>query len=393
MASYEFTNKNVDLDVLKKRAYNLRWAEMGEDVIPLTAADMDFIPAQPIRDALIEYIQGGYFSYSPKLGTKEFRESMSRALWERKKEKVSPEHILPVDSAARGMHVIAKAMLHPGDEMIVFDPVDFLFRTAAEKAGATVKLFPTKVKDGKIDVNDLESYITPNTKMLGLCNPHNPFGLLYTEETLQHILDLSEKYGFWIMNDEVWSDIIYEGSEFKSIMSLENTDRVLSVFGFSKSFGLAGLRAGVVYSNNEEAFQRLVDASGVLTTEGGMSILSEVAATAALDNCYPWVDEYRHFLTENRDYAVDRLNKMPGLKAYTPEGTFVLYVDITGTGMSGVEFTDYIRENYKVALVPGGKQFFGPGSEGHIRICIATSREILKEAFDRLEAGLNALLK
>ena len=117
---HKFTNSEINLDVLKKRAYNLRWAEVEEGVSPLTAADPDFPASDKIRDALIEYIQGGYFSYTPKRGFPEFGKSLCRALKDRKGEDIDPELVLPIDSAARGMHVIAQAVLQPGDEACGF---------------------------------------------------------------------------------------------------------------------------------------------------------------------------------------------------------------------------------------------------------------------------------
>ena len=174
-----FDDSNVRLNVLKQRAYNYRWAEVDDGVIPLTAADPDFPVAEPVRQAMIDYINGGYFSYTPKLGLPEFKQAISDGLKARKGEVIDPELILPIDSAARGMYVIARTVLAPGDEMIVFDPVDYLFRESCLAAGGKVVLFPAKLKDGWIDLSDLESYITPRTRMIGLCNPHNPYGVSY----------------------------------------------------------------------------------------------------------------------------------------------------------------------------------------------------------------------
>lgn len=392
----DFSNNAVQMDILRKRAYNMRWAEQGEGVIPLTAADSDFPPAPEIAQSLIEYIQGGYFCYVPHRGMPEFKESVARALKLRKNENVSPDLILPVDSAARGMDVIAHTILQPGDEAIVCDPVDFLFKTSMEAAGAKIILYPMKLRtDGTIDFDDLESYITPKTKMFGLCNPHNPLGKVYPLKDLDHLLSLSEKYGFYIMNDEIWSDIIYPDAEFHSILELGNdrNRRTLSVFGFSKSFGIAGLRAGCVYCQDSELFERVIAASMVDSTIGGISSLSQIAGIACMDRCYYWLDEFVEQMTRNRDYALERIEKMPGITCNKPQATFVLFPDITGTGMEAVDLVDYLRTKHKIAIVPGGARFFGPGSEGHVRICLATSHEILKEGLDRIEQGLNEICR
>ncbi len=389
-----FRNSDVDREVLKKRAFNMRWAEVDDGVIPLTAADSDFPVAPEISKALIEYIGKGYFSYVPNRGLREFRESISHAL-EKKSEFVDPNHILPIDSAARGMDVIAKTILQPGDEAIVFDPVDFLFKTTMERAGAKIVLFPMQIKEnGDIDFSTLEQYITPKTKMLGLCNPHNPLGKTYPIADLDYILSLSENYGFYIMNDEIWSDIVYTDGTFTSIVSLgaKRNRRTISVYGFSKSYGIAGLRAGCIYCQDDELFERVALASSVDKTIGGISSLSQIAGMTCLNECSYWLEEFVAHLQRNRDYAVSRLNAIPGVICNVPKATFVVFPDITGTGKTAEQIVAYLRENKKVSIVPGGARFFGPGSVGHVRICLATSEEILNEALNRIEAGLLELM-
>ena len=390
-----FSNDHVDLNALKKKAFNYRWAEVPEGVIPLTAADPDYPCAPEIRDAMREYISDGYFSYTPKMGLPEFRDAFVRRAERRKKEIIDPELVLPVDSAARGLYIIAESFLRPGDEMIVFDPCDYLFREACLHAGGVPVMFPVGMDPQKreMDISDLERYITPKTRMIGLCNPHNPYGLTYTAKQLEQIMSLCEKYDLYIMNDEIWSDIIYSDASFRSIYSLgnERCRRVLSVFGFSKSFGLAGLRIGCIYATDRGNFERLVDRSAVMSTAGGAASLSQVAAIAAMNEADYYLEDFLKQLEENRDHAVERINRMPFLEAYRPQGTYLLYVDIEETGMSGAQFSDFLLKNVKLAIVPGGRQFFGERSEGHIRICFATSREILDEGLDRLEDGLALL--
>ena len=385
------TNENIKFDVLRQRAYNMRWAEQDTDVIPLTAADHDFPCAPEVVQALQDYIKEGYFTYTPHRGFPSFKKAIAKAMKERKNEDVNPDFVLPIDSAARGMKVIADAVLQPGDEVIVFDPVDFLFRTSMESAGAKVILFPTNLQSDCVSLEGLEDYITPKTKMLGFCNPHNPMGMLYKKEDLDYLLRLSEKYGFYIMNDEIWSDMIYPECEFTSLLHFgaERNARTLTVYGFSKTFGLAGLRIGCVYTMNQEMYDRVVKASLVDTTIGGIDALSQIAGEAALKYGFPRVDAFRAQIAENRDYALARIEKMPGIKCHKPQATFVLFPDITGTGWDPVDLIDVLKEKYRVALVPGGARFFGPGSEGHIRICLSTSREVLEEGLNRLEACLN----
>ena len=390
-----FTNEHVNLNALKKKAFNLRWAEVEDDVIPMTAADPDYPCAPEIRKAMMEYIEDGYFSYTPKMGLKEFNDAFVSYVKRRKGEEIDPELVLPIDSAARAMDIIAKSFLEPGDEMIVFDPCDFLFREACLQAGGVPVSYPCSLntKTRTMDLSHLEEYITPKTKMLGLCNPHNPYGLVYTEEELDQIMKVCEKHNLYILNDEIWSDIIYSDAKFNSIYCLgkERCSRVLSVFGYSKSFGLAGLRIGNIYCTDKENFDRIVEKSQVLSTAGGATSISQVAAAAAMNESEDYLDEFLKHIEVNRDYAVDFINKLPLLKAYKPKATYLLYVDITETGMSGNEFATYLRNEVKLQIVPGGLRFFGEKSEGHVRICIATSDAILKEGLNRLKAGVEKL--
>lgn len=391
-----FRNENVNLNALKTKAFNYRWAEVEDGIIPLTAADPDYPCAPQVKDAMLKYIEDGYFSYTPKTGLEEFKISFVNYV-KKKSEYIDKDCVLPVDSAARAMYIIADAFLKPGDEMIVFDPCDYLFRESCLAAGATAVSYPVSLDNvnRKMDLTKIEDYITPNTKMIGLCNPHNPYGLVYTMEELDYIMSICEKHNLYIMNDEIWSDIIYPDAEFNSIYKLgnERCKRVLSVFGYSKTFGLAGLRIGALYSTDKEIFAKLLDSSDVMSTAGGAASISQIAAIAAMNNTDEWYKEWISHLTENRDYAVDFINNIPHLKAYKPQGTYLLYVDVSDFKMTSEEFTEYLKKEVKLAIIPGGHKFFGDESEGYVRICIATSKEILAEGLSRLKNGVEKLIK
>ena len=209
-----FTDDKVNLDVLRRRGSSMRWGSLPEDVIPMTAADPDFMPAQEIRDAMMEYIREGYFPYAPFDGIAGLRDTLAQGQMFRNGVSVDPRFIIPVDSAAAALHAVASSILRPGDEAIIFDPVDLLFGISIRYAGAKAICYPSIYENGRWKLDDLEEYISPRTKMICLCNPHNPLGCLYQEEDLRIIAGLAEKYHLWIMNDEVWSDIIYSEHKF-----------------------------------------------------------------------------------------------------------------------------------------------------------------------------------
>src|ERR1700748_384665 len=158
-----FDPTHVDLPTLRRRAHNLRWATVSTGVIPLTAADPDFPCPLPVTEAIGKFLTERYFSYSPPEGIPEFRESMARFFQQKRNIPASPATVLPVDSAAFGIYITCKAFLQPGDEAILFDPVDFLFRYAIEEAKATPIALPIP-PGSPADFHRLENLITPKTR-------------------------------------------------------------------------------------------------------------------------------------------------------------------------------------------------------------------------------------
>ena len=388
-----FTDDQINLKILKKRAYNLRWATVDKGVIPLTAADPDFPVAKEITRAIKTYADAGVFSYGPGEGLPFFRNIAAQTVQQRKGVATHPDLILPVDGAASGMFSIARFALQPGDEVIIFDPVDFLFQQSVEAAGGVVVCLPFDTKTRTFNPIELMNLISPKTKMIAICNPHNPLGRVLNERELRTIGALAVKHNLWIMNDEIWSDIVYDRDDFRSIASIHPlvAARTITVHGFSKTFGLAGLRVGFIISPDEKVHQQLLKASKVQTTSAGVTTLSQVAAAAAYEHCWYWADAFVDHLRQVRDYAVHRLNAMEGVFCHSPEGTYVLFVNIESFGMSSEDMAAYLLDKAKVAVVPGAAKWFGTRAEGHIRICFSTSMRMMEIALNRIERALKML--
>ncbi|MDP5214721.1 pyridoxal phosphate-dependent aminotransferase [Pseudoalteromonas tunicata] len=384
-----FDAENVPLLLLKERAFNFRWAETAPDVIPLTAADPDFRAAPEISRAIAEYALDGVFSYGPHQGLNSFKQALATGLLKRKNYHLFPELILPIDSVASAMYAVARCYLQPGDEAIIFDPVDFLFEQAALAAGASVKRCPFDEQRGAFCFEQLPKLINNRTKLIGVCNPHNPLGLIMSKAELEQLALLAQKHNLIILNDEIWSDIVYPVQQMTSFHHLSNAlqQQVVTVYGFSKAFALAGLRVGAIFAPNQAHYQALVNAANVMTTAGGVSTLSQIAATEAILNCWYWVDAFIAHLTHLRDYAVTRLNQMPGIQCRIPAATYLLFPDIRATGLCADEFVKECLKD-KLAIVPGNERFFGPAAKGHVRICFATSFSILQQGLDRMETTL-----
>lgn len=385
-----FSNESVNLQTLSKRAFNLRWAAVPEGTIPLTAADPDFPCAEPIREAVAKYARDGYFSYGPAEGLLTFRNSLASNYLETRNVSYQADQILPVDSAAFGIYLTCKTYLSAGDEAIIFDPVDFLFRYSVEAVGATAVAFPTPQSLDAIDFSSLEQYISAKTKMICLCNPLNPTGKVFSKEELKSLGEIAIKHDLIILSDEIWSDIIFAPHAFTSIASIDEEikKRTITITGFSKSYGLASLRVGAVFCPDAASFSNIFAASLHASTVHGCNVAGQIAATAALDECKEWLANFVDHLQKMRDICVTGLNDIQGISCMAPQGCYVAFADITGTGKSSSEIQHTLMNEAKVAIVPGLKQWFGNGSEGFIRLSFATSFFILTEALNRVKKTL-----
>ena len=387
-----FDDKSVNINTLRERAYNYRWATLDEDVIPLTAADPDFPIAEEIRRAISDYSRAGYFSYGPAEGLPVFREAVSDWYEREKNVWCAPEHVLPVNSAAQALYITARHLLQAGDEVIIPNPVDFLFRKSIENAGAKVITCNVDMQTAEFDLQELEAAITPKTKAIFICNPNNPLGKLLSKNHLEAIGRLACQYNLSIVSDEIWADIVYTPHTFHSISSLDKefAKRTYIISGLSKNFGLAGLRVGYILAPGEAAYKALYESSKHASTAYGVSTISQIAAATALNDCKYWLDAFLEHLTEMRALVLDFLDKHPLFECPNPDSTYLAFPAIQSKYHSTV-ITEKIHQQARVALIPGAVNFFESQSEGHIRICYATSKKILNEAFERINS-INALV-
>jgi aminotransferase len=382
-----FTQSTIDLELLKKRAYNLRWATVPNGVIPLTAADPDFPCAPEIADAICRFSKDRYFCYGPPDGLPEFKESVAGYFQNKRNFPADPAFVLPVDSAAFGIYLTCKAFLAPGDEAIIFDPVDFLFRYSIESVKGVAVPFSIPAGPEAVDFDGLERLITKKTKLICLCNPLNPTGKVFTIEELMQFGALADKYDLLILSDEIWSDIVYAPHIFTSIASLgeDFRNRTITITGFSKSYGLAGLRIGAVIASNAQHFKKLMDASLHNSTVHGANVISQIAATSAINECGYWLKDFLQHLNKMSEICVNELNLTRGFECFAPEGCYVAFANISKTGKTSSEIQQLLFNSAKVSVVPGLKEWFGECATGYIRLSFATSEEILREALSRIK--------
>jgi aspartate/methionine/tyrosine aminotransferase len=398
MHSDSFSDEAVPLELLRQRAFNLRWAQQPADVIPLTAADPDFPIAAVIQEQLARYVHDGVLSYGPPEGLPQFREAVAEWMRSTRQMDCAPEMVFATDSAAAAIAVVARASLRSGDEALIPDPVDYLFQHAIERAGARpVRVRVTAHTTAEEFIAAAESRLTPRTRMLWLCNPHNPLGVVYARTWLEPVAEWAMARGLRILADEVWSDIIYPPHQHVSLAALspEIARNTAVVYGFSKNFALAGLRVGCVVSTDPEWRRQIIAASDAASTVFGVSVLSQIAVIAAVREARPWLAEFLRHLERQRDYAAERLARWPGVTLHGPQGTYVIFPCVgalsAGFNNDTERLCDHLRQEARVAVVPGAARWFGPGATGHLRLSFATSRRILQDAFDRMDPVVQKL--
>ena len=330
-----FGDDRVDRALLRERAFNFRWATLPEDVIALTAADSDFPVAVEIQEAMHAYIRGGYLNYGPAEGLPEFREASAARMRSRFGIPCSSREVLATNSAASALYLAVRCALEPGQEAIIADPVDFLLARSVAAAGGTLRRLPVSIGDEDLDLDAVEALITPGrTRLLSICNPHNPLGRVWSRARLEGLAELALRHDLWLVSDEVWGDIVFPPHTLTSLASLgpEVAARTFTVTGFSKNFALAGLRLGLLVCPSEAQLQRAVTLSHAHETADGVSTLSQIAGIAACRHGEPWLRRFLDHLQGNRDFALARLRAMPGVRCHAPQGTFVLFLDLSSYG-------------------------------------------------------------
>jgi aspartate/methionine/tyrosine aminotransferase len=400
-----------DFEALRERAFNLRWATVAPDVIPLTAADPDLPVAREVTGAIADYIARPHLSYGPACGLPPFREAVARHFAREKSAPgVDAARVIATNSAASAITLVARHLLTAGDEVVVQDPVDFLVAESARRAGAVIRRWePTPGGSGggsgaaggsrrRFTAAGLRALLASpegaRVRLVSVCHPHNPLGSLWSAAEVAEIAVVVAAHGAALLSDEVWSDVLLDGAGFASFAGqVRPRFAPWVVYGLSKGYGLAGLRIGAVVAPDADAAAGFAQAQGFEHTIEGVSTLSQVAATAALGHAGAWRAEFLAHCTRQRDLAIGRLAALPGVRIDdAPAATFVLFCSIEGTGLSEDVLAERIERIARVKVVPGSPRWFGPGAAGHLRLSLATTRTVLEEALDRIVRAWPAIV-
>lgn len=352
-----------------------------EGVVSLGVGEPDFVTSWSVREAAISSLELGHTSYTANAGLLELREEIANYMNKQFHVSYNPkEEIIVTVGASEGIDLAMRALLNPGEEVIVVEPCFVAYAPLVTMAGGTpVTVQALQENDFKIKAEQIEAAITPNTKALLICSPNNPTGTQLGKEDLEAIAAVVKKHDLILISDEIYAELAYD-EEFISFAALEGLkERTILLNGFSKAFAMTGWRLGFVCAPKEISDAMLKIHQYALMCA---STMAQYAGIEALRHGMQEVEEMRRSYRRRRNYIVKSFNEI-GLDCHKPGGAFYAFPSIQKTGLSSQEFAEKLLVEEKVAVVPG--DVFGESGEGHIRCSYAASMDQLQEAIRRIE--------
>lgn len=361
-------------------------ANTMENVISLGVGEPDFDTPWHIREEGIYSLEQGRTYYTSNAGLLPLRQEISRYLGERFDLPYTPEEILVTVGGSEGIDVAFRAMLDPGDEVIIPEPCFVSYLPCVKMAGGVPVEIALEEKDQfKLTPQKFREAITAKTKMVVLPFPNNPTGAIMTAQELQAVADIIKEKDLFVLSDEIYSELSYHGQHV-SIASLpEMAERTVVINGFSKSFAMTGWRLGYAAAPREIIKQMIKIHQYIIMSS---PTTSQYAAIEALKNGMEDVGRMREAYNQRRRFLVKELNEM-GLPCFEPYGAFYVFPNISRFGMTSEEFAGNLLQEQRVAVVPGDA--FGKCGEGFLRISYAYSIENLKVALEKIQKFIDTL--
>ncbi len=357
-------------------------AAQMEDVISLGVGEPDFVTPWPIREACIYGLEQGYTSYTANRGLMELRQEIAKMYATRYDVHYDAgTDILVTVGVSEAMDLAMRALLHPGDEVLIPEPCYVSYAACTTLAGGVPVPVPAKLEhEFRITAAELEEHVTPKTKVLLIGYPNNPTGAIMTRKDLEEIADFAEKYDLIVISDEIYGALTYGGEEHACFASLPRMqERTVLLNGFSKAYAMTGWRIGYAMGNPT------IIAAMTKIHQYTMLCAPVTAQCGAIEALRHGEKARKKMLAEydrRRRLIYDGFMKM-GLNCFEPKGAFYIFPDITSTGYTSDEFAEELLQAEHVALVPGTA--FGACGEGHVRCSYATSIDKIAEALARIE--------
>ncbi len=369
---------------------------MGMDIVGFGAGEPDFDTPQHIKDAAIDALNKGMTKYTAASGTQELKNAIVSSIKNKMNLHYDANQIVVSNGAKHSLFNVFATILNPGDEVIILKPFWLTYPELVMMSdGKCVYVDSYEENNFEPKAEDIEKAITEKTKAIIVNSPSNPCGCVYSKETLTKIAQLAQKHNFYIVSDEIYDELIYEGEHLSTAQLGEDAySRTIIVNGLSKTYSMTGWRIGYTASN--EKLAKVMGSYQSHATSNPCSI-SQHAGVAAL--CGPQDDlkKMKTAFDERRHYMVEKINSMDGVSCKNPQGAFYVMLNIseligkkidghtiTGSG----DFTEKLLEKEMVAVIPG----LAFGADEFVRLSYATSMQNIKKGLDRIEEFVKKLV-
>ncbi len=364
----------------------LRLEKEGREIIHFEIGQPDFPTFQNICEAGIQAIQAGKTRYTPPAGMSELREAIAADAGRRRGINVSPEEVVISPGGKPNLFFPTLALIEEGDEVIYPNPGFPTYEAMIQVAGGIAVAVPLlEENDFSFDLEAFDGLINARTKLILLNSPSNPTGGVLNREILEHIAEQAQRYDCWVMSDEIYTRIVYDGLTAPSIAALDGMKaRTIVVDGFSKTYSMTGWRLG--FGIMPQPLARQVE---LLLTHsiGATAHFTQYAGLEAIQGQQEAVDEMVAEFQRRRDVMVEGLNAIPGFRCRKPQGAFYAFPNIIGSGMTSTALADLLLDEAGVAVLPGSA--FGEYGEGYLRLSYATSLPNIEEGLRRIKAVLS----
>lgn len=358
---------------------------MAADAIPMWVADMDFAAPPGVTAALAAEIERGIHGYYADTGT--WAVALAGWMARRHDLKIDPAWVSPTPGIVSGLGLILQAVTAPGDEVVVFPPVYHAFRRiilANDRRILDAQLVETNGRYA-MDLDALKAKLSPRTKIVFFCSPHNPGGTVWSTGEIRELAMFCAAHDLILVSDEIHCDLVFSGAKHTPTLTAapEIKDRLITCLAATKTFNLAGAHVGACVTSNAALKQKL-DARIVASSLASYNAFGMISTEAAWRTGEAWIDALLPYLEANRDLFDQRIQAAaPGARSMHLDATYLAWVDFSGTGLSAADVAARVAQRARIFASPGPQ--FGPGGDTWLRFNFATPRPILEEAIGRLE--------
>jgi aspartate aminotransferase len=356
----------------------------GQDIIHFEIGDPDFATPTNITESCIKALRSGDTHYTPSSGLEAFKIAAAEMTFKSRGFRPDHDQILVTQGANIQIYYAMACTVNPGEEVVTIDPCFVSYRSIMKFLGVVQVSVPLFEKNGfRLDPHDLEKVITPKTRMILINSPHNPTGAVLSESEMKAIYDIAFKYDLYLVSDEVYGRMVFGDSntKFASPSNYDHSkERTIIIHSFSKSYAMTGWRIGAMTAPAD-----LISKMALLleTTTSCVSPFIQAAGIEAMISSQEVVASMIEEFKKRRDLMVGMLNQVDGVSCIMPQGAFYAFANVKKTGMTDVEFADFILREAGIAACPGS--FFGEYGKGFVRFCYANSMENIERGMNKLQ--------